>query len=89
MPRHSDAKRAKIDIPQRFMRSPAILQGTKLTGSSDRWRRATHSTNLTDLTYFIAQRRATQPKTLAYVIDVNFEFEKQIGVPYWDSRIVD
>jgi hypothetical protein len=57
-------------------------------GQSDSWRRAAHSTNLTDLTYLAVQRGATQPKTLAYVIDVNFEVEKQIGVPYRHAQIV-
>ena len=31
---------------------------------------------------------ATQPKTLAYEMDVDFKFKKQIGVPYRHSQIV-
>src|ERR1700731_1469710 len=46
------------------------------------------SSNLTDLAYLAGQRGATQPKALAYVIDVNFEVEKQIGVPHRHSQIV-
>jgi hypothetical protein len=44
--------------------------------------------HLSDLTYFAGQRGATQRKTLAYVVDVNFEVEKQIGVPYRHAQIV-
>src|ERR1700734_278376 len=48
---------------------------------------STMSSNLTDLAYLAGQRGATQPKTLAYVIDVNFEVKKQIGVPYRHAQI--
>ena len=34
--------------------------------------------HLSDLAYVAGQRGATRAKTLAYVIDVNFEVEKQI-----------
>src|SRR5580700_10538092 len=44
--------------------------------------------HLSDLTYLAVQRSATRPKTLAYVIDVNFEVEKQIGMPYRHAQIV-
>jgi hypothetical protein len=44
--------------------------------------------HLSDLAYFAVRRGATRPKTLAYVIDVNFEVKKQIGMPYRHSQIV-
>jgi hypothetical protein len=44
--------------------------------------------NLTDLTYLAVQRGATRAKTLAHEIDVGFEFEKQVGVPYRHAQFV-
>src|ERR1700722_12564289 len=54
----------------------------------ERLREIEMSSNLANLAYFAGQRVATRPKTLAYVIDVNFEVEKQIGVPYRPPQIV-
>jgi hypothetical protein len=44
--------------------------------------------NLTDLTYLAVQRGATRAKTLAHEIDVGFEFEKQVGVPYRHAQVI-
>src|SRR5258708_4342877 len=74
--------------PAKFCRHLIFEFCNTIRGQSDSWRRAAHSTNLTDLTYLAVHRGATQPKTLAYVINVNFEVEKQIGVPYRHSQIV-
>src|SRR5580698_7509224 len=54
----------------------------------ERLRETEMSSNLASLAYFAGQRSTTRPKTLAYVIDVNFEVEKQIGMPYRHAQIV-
>jgi hypothetical protein len=44
--------------------------------------------NLTDLTFLAVQRGATRGETLAHEIDVGFEFEKQVGVPYRHAQVI-
>src|ERR1700722_3792461 len=54
----------------------------------ERLRETEMSSNLANLAYFAGQCGATRPKALAYVIDVNFEVEKQIGMPHRHAQIV-
>jgi hypothetical protein len=42
---------------------------------------------LTDL-YIFLQHGTTRSKTLAYEIDVGFEFKKQVRVTYWHANTV-